>query len=118
MCSPTKFGWCNAFFVEAINGPRVNKLVHFFWLIGDLRISFGDMNHLCAREHCKLVELAISESFFETSFAIPSKTLIENLGSDFCKRLLDEVAYKTRVGTMFKNSGGATVATPCFDHLA
>ena len=118
MSAPTKFSWCNTFFIEAINTPCVHELVDFFWFVGDLRVAFGDVNHLCAREHCKLVELSISECFFQTSLAITGKTFYKNLGGDFRKGLLDEVAYKTRVGTMFKNSGRTTVAAPCIDHLA
>ena len=118
MSAPTKFGRCDAFFVEAINTPRVDKLVDFFWLVGDLRVALGDVNHLCASEHCKLVELPIGKCFFQTSFAIAGKTLVENLGSNFSKGLLDEMAHESRVGTMFKNGGGATVATPCLNHLA
>ena len=58
VCAPTKFCRCNAFFVEAFNGPRVAKLVDFFWLVGNLRVAFGNMNDFGAselREHIELL---------------------------------------------------------------
>ena len=58
VCSPTKFCWCNAFFVETFNRPRIAELVDFFWLVSNLRVAFGDVNDLGAgelREHIELL---------------------------------------------------------------
>ena len=118
VCAPTQFSWCDAFFIEAINTPCVDEFVDFFRLVGNLCISFRDVDHFCAGQHRELVELAIGKSFFQTCCANTCKTFLENLGGDFGKSLLDEVAHKSRVRTMLKNCCRAAVAAPGFHHLA
>jgi hypothetical protein len=49
MRSPTKFSWSNAFFIKTFDGPSANKFIKLFGLVGNLGISFGNMNYFHAQ---------------------------------------------------------------------
>ena len=118
VCAPTKFCRCNAFFVEAFNRPRVAELVDFFWLVGNLRIAFGDMNDFGASELREHIELFGFKSGLQCCSTTSCFAVFQQSGSDVNKCTLHQVAHHAWVCTVFDNCRWSVVGTPALDHLA
>ena len=100
---PTHLGGRDTFFIKTFDRPGVDEFVHFFWLVGNLRVAFADVNYACAGQHRQSIELLVGQSRLDCALTLARATVTQNFVRDFEQRLFCKVRNQARVRAVFND---------------
>ena len=113
--APSEFRGCDALLVEPVHTPGVHELADFLWLIGDLRVAFGDVNSADLEQLCEHVEATLGHCGSNLLVALGEQPVAQDRFGDLNERLLDEMAHQTRVSPVLHDGRGSVVRSPLGD---
>ena len=115
MRAPTELGRGDAFFVEAVDRPRVDELVYRLRHVGDLSVALADVDHLGAAVHRQHRVVLVGERLLEGR-NVGGKATGQHGRGDLGEGLLGEVADEAGVGAVLEHGGSTLVVAPPGDH--
>ena len=113
--APTHFSRGHAFFVKPFNRPSVNKLINALGCAGDLGVTFADVNHFRASQHCQRVVATFGQSPFDELCTVTGFFVFEQRRGNLAECPFGKVAHQPGVGTVLEHGRRAIVVGPRLD---